>query len=70
MLKKLLQILIRGYQILISPLLPRSCRYYPTCSAYMYQSIDKYGVVKGVWKGLSRIGRCHPWNSGDYVDMP
>ncbi|MDU2209661.1 MAG: membrane protein insertion efficiency factor YidD [Veillonella sp.] len=55
---------IRFYQIAISPLKPGCCRYYPTCSAYTLQAIEKYGPLKGSWLGLKRILRCHPFHKG------
>ncbi|MBI2680556.1 MAG: membrane protein insertion efficiency factor YidD [Candidatus Solibacter usitatus] len=56
--------LIRGYQYLISPLLPSACRFHPTCSEYMRQAVEKHGITRGVWLGLKRLGRCHPFNPG------
>ncbi len=50
----------------ISPFLPHVCRFEPTCSTYMIEAIKKYGAVRGVLKGIRRIGRCHPWNPGGY----
>lgn len=61
--------LIKFYQKFISPLLGSRCRFYPTCSRYSYTSIEKYGVIKGTWKGFKRILRCNPWNKGG-VDLP
>jgi len=58
--------LVKGYQYLISPLFPPSCRFYPTCSAYTIEAIEKYGVVKGSLMGLWRILRCHPFSRGGY----
>lgn len=58
--------LIRVYQRLISPLLGPRCRFRPTCSEYTVQALRKYGLVKGLWLGLRRIARCHPWNPGGY----
>lgn len=46
------------------------CRFHPTCSRYMYQAVEKYGSVKGVWLGLKRILRCHPWTRGGYDPVP
>lgn len=46
------------------------CRFYPTCSAYMYTAIEKYGVMCGMWMGTKRIARCHPWNDGGYDPVP
>lgn len=58
--------LLRGYKLVVSPLLPSACRYYPTCSEYMVEAIRKYGVLKGTWLGLKRLGRCHPFHEGGY----
>ncbi len=65
-MKKLMILLIRGYQKFISPLFPRTCRFYPTCSAYFIQALEKYGAIKGSYIGIKRILRCHPWNPGGY----
>ena len=61
---------IRFYQKIISPLLGSNCRYYPTCSHYMVEAIEKYGVARGGWMGLQRIMRCHPWHKGGYDPVP
>ena len=63
-------LLIRGYQRWLSPLLPPSCIYTPSCSAYTYQAIEKYGILKGGWLGARRILRCHPWAHGGYDPVP
>ena len=68
MLKKLLILMVRGYQIFISPLFPAKCRFYPTCSTYFIQAVEKYGAFKGSYLGIKRILRCHPWNHDDYYD--
>ncbi|MDI9566008.1 MAG: membrane protein insertion efficiency factor YidD [Brevefilum fermentans] len=66
-----LLILIRGYQIFISPALPAdTCRFYPTCSHYSYQAIFKYGAFKGGWMALKRIARCNPYNPGGFDPVP
>jgi uncharacterized protein len=57
---------IRVYQKLISPLLPPSCRFYPTCSEYAVQAVNKYGIFKGTAKAAYRILRCNPFNKGGY----
>lgn len=62
-------VLIRGYQMLISPMIGAHCRFHPTCSEYFIQAIRKYGVLLGSWKGICRILRCHPWHPGG-VDPP
>lgn len=53
--------LIKIYQWFISPILPSSCRYEPTCSSYMVEALRVHGIFKGLWLGLKRIGRCNPW---------
>jgi uncharacterized protein len=58
--------ILKGYKLFISPLLPSACRYYPTCSEYMMEAVAKHGPVKGVWMGLRRLGRCHPFHAGGY----
>lgn len=65
-LKKALVGLVRGYKYLISPLLPPSCRFYPTCSTYTIEAIEKYGALRGTLLGLRRILRCHPFCRGGY----
>lgn len=66
MAARLLILLIRGYQRLISPLLPPTCRYTPSCSAYTVDAIEMFGAVRGSWMGFRRILRCHPWHPGGY----
>jgi putative membrane protein insertion efficiency factor len=58
--------ILKGYKLFISPLLPSACRYRPTCSEYMMDAVAKYGACKGVWKGLLRLARCHPFHDGGY----
>lgn len=58
--------LIRFYQRYLSPLLPPSCRYEPTCSEYARQAIERHGLLRGGWMGLKRIMRCNPWHPGGY----
>ena len=62
--------LIRLYQTLLSPLLGQNCRFYPTCSNYTYQAIEKYGILHGGWLGIKRIARCGPWTKGGYDPVP
>ncbi|HAT82508.1 membrane protein insertion efficiency factor YidD [uncultured Eubacterium sp.] len=69
-LKKLLILMVRFYQICISPLFPSCCRYTPTCSVYFIQAVQKYGPWKGSWLGIRRILRCNPFHPGGYDPVP
>jgi putative membrane protein insertion efficiency factor len=69
-MKRILMALVRFYQLFISPVLGSSCRYYPTCSSYMMQALETWGPIKGLWMGLKRIGRCHPWAEGGIDPVP
>lgn len=62
--------LVRGYQLAISPLLPAACRYYPSCSAYAVEALEKYGALKGGLLAVKRIGRCHPFRPGGFDPVP
>ncbi len=62
--------LIRLYQYLVSPLLPGSCRYLPTCSEYAAQAIAGHGAARGSWLALRRLLRCHPWGGAGYDPVP
>lgn len=57
---------IRFYQLAISPHFPPCCRYVPSCSAYAYEAVQKYGIFRGIWLGLRRLLRCHPFHPGGY----
>ena len=61
---------IRGYRQFISPLFPPSCRFQPTCSQYALEAIATYGAAKGMWLGIKRILRCHPFHQGGYDPVP
>ena len=67
-MKRVLLLLIRFYQQAISPWFPARCRFHPTCSAYAYEAICKYGVLKGGYLALRRLLRCHPFYKGNYFD--
>ena len=69
-MKSIALAMLRFYKRFISPLLPSACRFEPTCSVYMYQAVDKHGVIKGGWMGIKRIGRCHPFHPGGYDPVP
>jgi len=66
MFGKILVMLVRIYQICISPLTAPSCRFYPTCSEYAITAVKRYGPLKGTYMGIRRILRCNPWNPGGY----
>ncbi|PIP40404.1 membrane protein insertion efficiency factor YidD [Candidatus Desantisbacteria bacterium CG_4_9_14_3_um_filter_40_11] len=66
MIKKGFLRLIRIYQQLFSPLLPPSCRFFPTCSQYAHEAVSKHGLWKGIWKSIKRLLRCHPFHPGGY----
>jgi putative membrane protein insertion efficiency factor len=70
MLARLLVVLVRGYQLAISPLLPPACRYTPTCSQYAIDALRQHGAMKGSWLALRRLGRCHPFRPGGYDPVP
>ncbi len=65
-IQRLLIALVRFYQRAISPLLGSNCRFSPTCSQYTIEAIEKYGVIRGLWKGVRRIARCHPFSRSGY----
>ncbi len=69
-MKHVALLLIRLYQKTLSRVLPPSCRFTPSCSVYGYQAIEKYGLLKGGWMAIKRIGRCHPFNPGGYDPVP
>ena len=69
-LKKFFVCVIRFYQVCISPLFPPCCRFYPTCSNYALQAIEKYGPIKGIYLSIKRILRCNPFSKGGYDPVP
>jgi uncharacterized protein len=70
MIKPLLLILIKLYQFFISPLTGPNCRFYPSCSAYALEAVQKHGSLKGTWLAVKRILRCHPFHAGGFDPVP
>ena len=63
-------VLLSFYKRFLSPLLPPMCRFEPTCSVYMMDAVRKYGAARGIWMGIRRLGRCHPFNAGGWDPVP
>ncbi|MBW1618360.1 MULTISPECIES: membrane protein insertion efficiency factor YidD [Empedobacter] len=63
-------LLVRFYQLAISPWMGSNCRYQPTCSSYMIEALKEHGLLKGLWLGTKRISRCHPWGGHGYDPVP
>ena len=70
MVARALILVVRGYQGGISPFLPPSCRYTPTCSAYAVEALQRHGATRGSWLTLRRLARCHPWGGHGYDPVP
>ncbi|MFH1032521.1 MAG: membrane protein insertion efficiency factor YidD [Chloroflexota bacterium] len=69
-MKKVALELIKIYQSTLSQVKPPSCRFVPTCSQYTYESVARYGLLKGIWLGVKRLARCHPLHPGGYDPVP
>jgi putative membrane protein insertion efficiency factor len=67
---KVLIVLIAGYRYFLSPLLGRSCRFFPSCSEYAAEALERHGTLRGSWLAVRRIARCHPWHPGGYDPVP
>lgn len=62
--------LLRGYKLFVSPLLPPACRFHPSCSVYTAEAVEVHGVARGLWLGVRRLARCHPWSAGGFDPVP
>lgn len=69
-MRKIALLMIKIYQYAISPLMANHCRFYPSCSSYTYEAIEQYGFFRGIYLGIRRLLRCHPWNAGGYDPVP
>jgi putative membrane protein insertion efficiency factor len=69
-MKRLFVWLLRGYQLLVSPMLGQNCRFYPSCSHYAIEALEVHGAARGGWLALRRVCRCHPWNAGGVDPVP
>jgi len=69
-MRKLITTTIRGYQLLVSPFIGNNCRFYPSCSCYAEESVNQYGVLKGVYLTLRRLIKCHRYHAGGYDPVP
>jgi putative membrane protein insertion efficiency factor len=67
---RLLVLFVRGYQVALSPFLGGQCRYFPTCSAYAIEALERHGALRGAWMAARRIGRCHPFRPGGFDPVP
>ena len=70
LLTRAIQLMIRGYQLVISPMLGPRCRFHPSCSHYAQEALQVHGLRRGGWLALRRIGRCHPWHPGGLDPVP
>lgn len=69
-MRTILILAVRGYQVSLGQLLPPACRYFPSCSAYAIEAIEKHGAARGAWLAAKRIARCHPFRPGGYDPVP
>ena len=70
MMRAVLVAMVRGYQMILSPLLPPACRYYPSCSVYAIEALERHGALRGTWLAARRIARCNPFRPGGFDPVP
>jgi uncharacterized protein len=69
-MRALVRGVLRFYQLALSPLVGPACRFHPSCSQYALEAVERFGVLRGAWLAVRRLGRCHPWNPGGYDPVP
>jgi putative membrane protein insertion efficiency factor len=69
-MRRLLLVFVRAYQLGLSPMLGGHCRYYPSCSCYAHEAIERHGALRGAWLAAKRVSRCHPFTAGGYDPVP
>lgn len=69
-MKAVLLVVLRAYRYVVSPLLGANCRFYPSCSQYASEAIERHGALRGSWLALKRVARCHPWHAGGFDPVP
>ena len=69
-MNRFLRLALRGYRYTVSPLLPASCRFHPSCSVYAEEALARHGLLRGSWLGFTRVCRCGPWHPGGYDPVP
>ena len=69
-MKQVLTAAIRGYQIVFRPMLGANCRFFPSCSDYAMEAVERHGALRGTWLALRRVGRCHPYHPGGFDPVP
>jgi putative membrane protein insertion efficiency factor len=70
MARRVLLALVAAYRYLLSPMLGRSCRFFPSCSEYAMEALERHGALRGTWLTVRRVARCHPWHPGGYDPVP
>lgn len=69
-MRSLILVMLRGYRYVVSPLLGPRCRFYPTCSEYAIEAVERHGAARGAWLAIRRVGKCHPWHEGGVDPVP